>query len=824
MTTNFKRLSPFLATAALLVIAIVVSRSAVQRDVGGRAGVVPITPTRAIGAIQPRISPDGSRIAFSYQGAIWTVPTKGGVMTRLTKGPRFDVAPAWSPDGRHIAFVRSPNMYSGRLHVIDSKTGAEVKLPKPVDVAGTIAYQKLEFHRDGRRILGVFRADGMNRGLSWFDGRSGKIAPVATLKRWSRYAMSNDGKTVAYTTTDNVDGQQGGNDGQTATIWIVSSRGRIPKQLTRFPARVHDLCFSADDSSLVLVSELGGVHYDLWKIGLSNPVATRRKLTRGQADEHQPSVSRDGRKLVYTDNRDNLTTLIVRDLKSGDEDPVKINGMRYRESVGRLNLTVNDAATKKKTVARVSIERKQGKYFAPLGTLHRVLKGYGHFYCNGQAELVLPAGEYRLKAYRGPEYKVAFRTFRILPGLQSSLNVGLARWYNNARRGWYSGENHIHANYGYGEWYNTPATMLRQCQGENLNVANFMVANSDTDGVYDREFFRGRPDIRSTKDTILYWNQEFRSTIWGHMTLVNLKQVVEPVFTGFKGTTNPHDVPTNSDIADKTHLQKGVVNYTHVAQNPDDPYKNPYTGKSIPVDAALGKIDSLDLNGSWAGTVPLWYRLLNCGFKLTASAGTDCFLNRIRSRVPGGDRVYVKVAGGLTYHKWIKGFRAGRTFVTNGPMLELTVDGKGIGETIQLPGTRSVRVRGGATSNFPMTKVELIHNGKVIAKAPLAGNRKSAKLDVKVDVTTSGWLALRATGPSHVDLSTFTMNAHTSPVYLRIKGKPQIARKDAAYFLKWIDRLSLAVRVRDRIPGEANKRHVRRQLEAARSVYRKMLR
>jgi len=57
-----------------------------------------------------------------------------------------------------------------------------------------------------------------------------------------------------------------------------------------------------------------------------------------------------------------------------------------------------------------------------------------------------------------------------------------------------------------------------------------MVANSDGDGVFDREFFRGRLDARSTPRTLLYWNQEFRSTIWDHMTFANLGQLVEPIF------------------------------------------------------------------------------------------------------------------------------------------------------------------------------------------------------------------------------------------------------------------------------------------------------
>jgi hypothetical protein len=159
------------------------------------------------------------------------------------------------------------------------------------------------------------------------------------------------------------------------------------------------------------------------------------------------------------------------------------------------------------------------------------------------------------------------------------------------------------------------------------------------------------------------------------MTLVNLRQVVEPVFTGFAGTTNPWDSPSNADVADRTHWQQGVVNYTHVSQG-EDWSRTPYAAKAIPIDAALGKVDTLDINNSWAASVPLWYRLLNCGFRLPATAGTDVFLNRIGSNLPGGDRVYVHLDGPLTYGGWIEKLKAGRSFVTSGPILEFTVNGQ----------------------------------------------------------------------------------------------------------------------------------------------------
>jgi hypothetical protein len=364
--------------------------------------------------------------------------------------------------------------------------------------------------------------------------------------------------------------------------------------------------------------------------------------------------------------------------------------------------------------------------------------------------------------------------------------------------------------------------MREQCAGEDLHVCNFMVANSDTDGVFDREFFRGRPDAVSTAQTLMYWNQEFRSTSWGHMTLVSLSQLVEPIFTGFKDTTNPWDIPTNSDIADRTHLQKGLVNYTHSAQNPDDPYAGAYTAKGIPVDVALGKIDTIDLNASYAGTVPLWYRLLNCGFHLPASAGTDCFLNRIRSQLPGASRVYVKIDGDFSYSAWIANLRAGRSFVTNGPMLEIAVESQGPGNTVRLAAPREVKVVGRASSQFPLDQTEVVFNGKVIANAMLASDKLSAKFETSVNIPRSGWISLRARGPGHPDHTGGTLEAHTSPVYVEVAGKPAASREDAEYFLKWIERLSLFLRLRDRVPGAELKQHVESQLEAARAAYLKI--
>lgn len=771
-----------------------------------------------IGAIHPRISPDGEQVAVSYHGAIWRLPRAGGTMTCLTHQDGVDIEPVWSPDGRTIAYVHSTRMFGGDVRLIRADDGAPIPLAVNIVSLDSVLYSKLAFHPDGR-LVGKLRVDGKDVGMALVDLQTGAVTSVARPNQLTRFGLSPDGKWMIYTLTRETDGNQWGNDGPQSDVWKVSTAGGEPERLFEFPSRVYDICFSADGKSLFLVSDAGTAHNDLWHVPLSDPARGARRITTGIADEERPSVSADGRWLIFSDNRRGTTSVTVRDLETGDDVTIPISSLDFRRPTGTLRIETVDPGAGKPTTARVSIRQDDGKFVYPPASQHRLLFDNGHFYCDGSTELEVPAGNYSYRAFRGPEYRTAQGGIQVAAGKTSIVKIGLERWTNPAERGWYSGENHIHANYGYGQWYCTPDDMALQCAGEDLRICNFMVANSDTDNVFDREFFRGRPDPASTAENILYWNQEFRSTSWGHMTLVNLHHLVEPIFTGFKDTTNPWDVPTNSDIADRTHLQRGLVNYTHGAQNANDPYLGAYTGKSIPMDVALGKIDTMDLNASYAGTIPLWYRLLNCGFRVSPSAGTDVFLNKISSRLPGADRAYVRIDGDFSYAAWIDGLKAGRSFISSGPMLEFQVDGHGSGDVVQFASPRKVRISGQATSQFPLDKVEVVYNGRVVVQGKLADGQLSGDASAEIEIPKSGWVSLRASGPIHPDHSGGPLEAHAGPVYVEVDGKPAASREDAEYFLQWIDRLSVFLRQRDRVPSLELKQHVERQLEAARSVY-----
>jgi hypothetical protein len=826
-TTVYKRSLAALATVGILVLVLTWAQGEKAADPQAPSVKLP----KAIGAIHPRLSPDGKTIAFSYQGEIWTVPRAGGTMSRLTPTFRTDTEPAWSPDGKRIACLRESD-----VDIVEFPKGERVPFKGSAQTAGSYAVNRLDFSADGKKLLGTFRIAGKENSLAWFDLDTGDIIPLMPLPPVSytfRFALSPDGKWIVHTAMPDQPGQQGGSDGSHTDLLKLSADGKEKaEKVCTLPGRVHAIEWADAGKSIVVAAELGQAHDDLWKIPLSDPVRGMVKLTSGQADEDRPSLSRDGRWMVYTDNQSGPTALIVRDMVSGEESTVQFDKMDYGTPTGTLRIKVMDAATKKPILARVLLQAVIPGFRAPPpacpappGSLYRTLRGRPHFYCDGIAEFavpIYPTHGYQLTVFRGPEYKVYTHVFTIEPDKTHEEIVELERWVHMARDGWYSGELHIHANYGYGSWFNTPETMRQQCVGEDLNVSNFMVANSDADVVYDRPFFRGGPDPLSTSENILYWNQEFRSTIWGHMTLVNLKQVVEPVFTGFKDTTNPWDTPSNSDIADRTHWQKGVVNYTHVSQG-EDWWVTPYAAKAIPIDVALGKIDTLDINNTWAASVPLWYRLLNCGFRIPATAGTDCFLNRIGSNLPGGDRVYVHSGSPLSYDTWIEGLKAGKSFVTNGPMLTFTVNDKEPGAVLKLGARPGVRVKATARSQFPLEKAELIYNGQVVATAKLADDKKSASFDADITLIGGGWLAFRASGPGTADTALPTQNAHTNPVYIEVGGASPRSPEEAKAFLKWIDNFETALRLRQRFPTQKLRDQALEQLDAARKVYEKII-
>jgi hypothetical protein len=242
----------------------------------------------------------------------------------------------------------------------------------------------------------------------------------------------------------------------------------------------------------------------------------------------------------------------------------------------------------------------------------------------------------------------------------------------------------------------------------------------------------------------------------------------------------------------------------------------------MPIDIALGKVDSIDVMGSnHQANLPVWYRLLNCGLRIPASAGTDCFLNRIVSRLPGSDRVYVHCPEIFSYRDWIANLRAGRTFVTNGPMLRFLIDGQEAGATVKLAAPGRVRLVGEAKSQFPLEKLEVITGGQVVATASASDDPQRLTMNQELPIDRSGWIALRARGRRVLGVQAAELFAHTTAIYVEVAGRPVRSPEDAEYFIRWIQRLRDDVRARDRIPA-TQQAHVEQQMTRALEFYRRL--
>jgi hypothetical protein len=193
-------------------------------------------------------------------------------------------------------------------------------------------------------------------------------------------------------------------------------------------------------------------------------------------------------------------------------------------------------------------------------------------------------------------------------------------------------------------------------------------------------------------------------------------------------------------------------------------------------------------------TAHVWYRALNCGFRLPAGAGTDAMANFASLRGPVGmNRVYVHTGGAAVGQRvLLDSLLAGRTFVTNGPMLELSVGGRGPGQELRLPAAaRDVEARVRLWSNVPVDHLEIVSNGQVVAEISTAANHTHADTTLRLPLEGSAWFLLRARTDRAVypvlDLYPY---ATTSPVYVVRDGAPIRSAEDAEYFLRWIDRLA----------------------------------
>jgi hypothetical protein len=283
---------------------------------------------------------------------------------------------------------------------------------------------------------------------------------------------------------------------------------------------------------------------------------------------------------------------------------------------------------------------------------------------------------------------------------------------------------------------------------------------------------------------------------------------------------------------DKVSQQNGISVFAHPF-TPGETIKESvealFTVRELPVDVAItgsGIMDLIGRNGYRQEDFKYWWRLLNCNLKVSGSAGTDAMPSAGQS-MAGQCRVYVKCGSPLNLDKWLDAYRKGRSFVTSGPYVWLEVNNQEPGSIIESKkGKLHLTITANAASQFGLDRIELVSMGKVIA-AKNMDFKKKGTLSCEITVNSNTWILAQAFGKkpevSHAAFSLGGQFACTNPIHCDLGIVNPDCKKDAAYFIEWIDLFEEYLDKRDRYGSQANKEEVKLLLKKGRDYYIKLL-
>jgi hypothetical protein len=476
-----------------------------------------------------------------------------------------------------------------------------------------------------------------------------------------------------------------------------------------------------------------------------------------------------------------------------------------------LRGTVVDQATGKPLAARIYIRSAEGKWhFAasadPAGKAvpydiqrgpqsferHTALSAHGF-------TADLPPGTYTLTAERGKEYLPAETTVEI-GDAPASVELKLRRWINLAERGWYSGDTHVHRTL-----HELPTAML----ADDVNVAlplTYWVTKSATPPAQgDKNLPPVEPKLIEVSPQHVIWPLNTEYEIF---TVGGKQHTLGAVFGLGHKTVLERGAPPVRPIAEQVHREGGLldldkhnwpwsmalvpvmnVDLYELANNHHwrtDFFFRQF-GEGVPAYMKIGHDPAgLDERDWTEFGFQNYYALLNCGFRLMPTAGTASGVHPVPL---GWGRVYVHCPEGFSYENWMKGLAEGRSFVTTGPLLLITVDGETAKSRFeQTEGTHTYDVRMEMRSTRGSWRIELVRDGNVVSRATSqtegpnaeAPDMSPKEVRYRLEVAESTWFAARCFEVLPDGRERF---AHTAPIFIDVPGKPLRPRKEEAQYL-----------------------------------------
>jgi TolB protein len=421
----------------------------------------------------------------------------------------------------------------------------------------------------------------------------------------------------------------------------------------------------------------------------------------------------------------------------------------------------------------------------------------------GTFEKQLPAGDATIAVSRGFDYLSIQRSLTLTADERRTETFELRRRSPLRREGWYCGDNHDHMIHGERSILVDFPYVALAARAEGLDY--LAVAQDWNVSKVSAEELERATSALSQSDLTLTWNLEAPKNYWqgdashtlGHGWTVGMSgrtaggrdAIAELLALSAMDYESEKPAVPNFEIHALIHSLGGISAYSHPARW----WQGKWGGQGIypvednkfisnmaaelPFDTVCGPTyDAIDILmppqeiKANQEALKLWFLLLNHGYHIAASGSSDATFDRPGGGVPGKVRMYTHLDGGVEMPRVAAAIRAGRSFVTTGPLLVLEIGGRGSGSVVTLPApAQKGTIRAWADH---LTRVELIRNGIVVRTFDAAAGKSEFTAGFDISETGPSWYIARCYGTDA------TQVAFTNPVWFESIGwqPPQPAR------------------------------------------------
>ena len=522
-----------------------------------------------------------------------------------------------------------------------------------------------------------------------------------------------------------------------------------------------------------------------------------------------PQISESKVLVEYTAHPDALfylpdgNTVSVKELiRKGKTESLQV----VPSSRQKINLKVIDKSSRKAVAVKLHIHGENGEYIAPLDRhrypnpywfqdysvdfVHRTNFGFdlnrspdtsGHActYISGETTVMVPLGKIYIEISKGFEIRPIRKVIDIDRTTQEIV-IELEKVLPWREKGWVTADTHVH--------FLSPHSALLEGAAEGVNIVNLLASQwgelMTNAGDFDGRTTLGAKEFGGDGEYMVRVGTENRQGVMGHISLLGYKgNIITPLCSGGPNESalgDPVEVLL-TEWAAQCKKQGGLVVIPH--------FQGPRCENAATI--VSGNADGVEMT-AWGNlyrgidpyAISDWYRYLNVGCLTAAVAGTD---KMSADTAVGTIRTYAHIDPDkdFTYESWMDAVRKAITFVTYGPLMEFTVEGKPAGTWIEMSksgGTVDVSWKL-ASVTTPMSKVELVVNGEIRESKTVNPWEDEGHWSVKLE--KSSWLALliRAHYPDKSEI----IAAHSSPVMVKVVGTPFMAVADAVTILEQIE-------------------------------------